>query len=333
MLDTASGVIANDDDLPVFARHGLDRAGLLREDSSWLDERLHAPTTRFLPLWMFKGRFRLEPRPALGWVEREFVNEALESGATCVFLGLDGGAARFAIDLGDGKKGDLPPALLEGAKFVDVRMMAGSLPAGDAGIIAQARALLSWHRFHQFCGRCGGKTVAHPDGYARRCSNTACNSDHFPRTDPVTIMMVTRKDANGEDQILLGRQPVFPAGVWSCLAGFVESGESLEDAARREVMEEAGINGGKVTYMASQPWPYPSSLMIGMHVEALSDNLVIDHNELEDARWFTRVEVLEMRERARNPETFIKPDASKPTLPTLVSLAWFITDQWLEETA
>ncbi|MGP9822784.1 NAD(+) diphosphatase [Salinarimonas sp. NSM] len=173
-----------------------------------------------------------------------------------------------------------------GAEPHDLRGLAtqGLVPEREIGLLAQAKSLLSWHLRHGFCANCGAPTRLSASGYRRDCD--ACGAQHFPRTDPVVIMLITRGD-----RCLLGRQARFPTGNYSCLAGFLEPGETVEDAVRRETFEEAGVRVGTVSYALSQPWPFPSSLMIGCVGEALGDALDIDREELEDARWFTRDEV------------------------------------------
>ncbi|WP_372426263.1 NAD(+) diphosphatase [Salinarimonas chemoclinalis] len=168
----------------------------------------------------------------------------------------------------------------------DLRGLAtrGLVPEREIGLLAQARSLVSWHLRHGFCANCGAPTRQSASGYRRDCD--ACGAQHFPRTDPVVIMLITRGD-----RCLLGRQARFPTGNYSCLAGFIEPGETVEDAVRRETFEEAGVRVGAVSYALSQPWPFPSSLMLGCVGEALCDALTIDHAELEDARWFSRDEV------------------------------------------
>jgi NAD+ diphosphatase len=175
----------------------------------------------------------------------------------------------------------------------------GALPGGEAGIIAQARGLLTWHARHRFCGSCGEPTRAADAGYVRRCPS--CSAEHFPRTDPVVIMLPVRGD-----RCLLGRQPTFPRGMWSALAGFLEPGETIEEAVRREVAEESGLRVGTVRYQASQPWPFPASLMIGCLAEAESEQVQVARDELEDARWFGRDE-LERALAGTHPEMFVPP--------------------------
>lgn len=186
-------------------------------------------------------------------------------------------------------------------QFVDLRSAAvkGLVPEGELGMLAQAKALFNWHRRHRFCSHCGAATASAPLGTRRDCPS--CGAQHFPRTDPVAIMLVTR-----DDSCLLGRSGRFGSGMYSCLAGFISPGETIEAAVRREVFEEAGIRVGAVSYVMSQPWPFPSSLMIGCHGEAVSAELTIDRTELEDARWFPRDEVRQMME-GRHPDGLSTP--------------------------
>jgi NAD+ diphosphatase len=200
------------------------------------------------------------------------------------FLGLIEGAPRFAVALA-------PPAIAAlqargDIALIDLRSIAmrGLLEHDHLSVLAEGRALMNWHARHRFCANCGAPTKTVDGGWRRDCP--ACKTLHFPRTDPVVIML-----AVDEARCVLGRSPRFQAGMWSCLAGFVEPGETIEDAVRRETHEEAGIVCGRVAYFASQPWPFPMSLMIGCHVEARSHEIVIDYSELDDARWFDRAEV------------------------------------------
>ncbi|MEX2647535.1 MAG: NAD(+) diphosphatase, partial [Alphaproteobacteria bacterium] len=162
-----------------------------------------------------------------------------------------------------------------------------TLPADDAAVLAHARALTTWHARHQYCGACGSPTVVREAGHVRVCANPACGAQHFPRTDPAVIMLVTYRD-----RCLLGRQKSWPDPVYSTLAGFVEPGESLEEAVAREVMEEVGVPLSEVVYHSSQPWPFPLSIMLGFSAVAETDRLVIDGSEIADAKWLTREDVL-----------------------------------------
>ena len=196
-----------------------------------------------------------------------------------VFLGLDGGRACFA-EVSPVLRGSVRPA---GPGLWRALSM---LDAEDLATYGGARSLIDWHARHRFCACCGSPTVLAKGGWQRSCQSEGCAAEHFPRVDPVTIMLVEH-----EDRLLLGRQPRFPAGNYSALAGFVEPGESIEEAVSREVLEEAGVTVRDVSYVASQPWPFPSSLMIGCHAFADDDALTIDRTELDDARWFSRSEV------------------------------------------
>lgn len=221
---------------------------------------------------------------------------ALGAGADSIFLGLQGEAARFAVALPAPAHDGHP-----GLHFTDLRSLAvqGLVAPEHLAPLAEAKALLHWHARHGYCANCGAPTSLVFGGWRRDCPQ--CRAQHFPRTDPVVIMLAVRGDL-----CLLGRQSRFIKDMWSCLAGFVEPGETIEDAARRETFEEAGIRCGKVRYFASQPWPFPSSLMIGCHIQALTSEIVVDRNELEDARWVDRAEAAAMLAR-RHPAGLITP--------------------------
>lgn len=203
----------------------------------------------------------------------------------------------FAVLLGMSEHGPViavpgaiePDDLPENIKAIDHRSVhvQGLVSPETLGELAQGASLLAWHHSHRFCGRCGGKTQMRIGGYKRSCEN--CGAEHFPRTDPVAIMLTV-----SGDKCLMGRGPHFGPGMYSCLAGFIEPGETIENAVRRETWEESGIRVGRVSYHASQPWPFPYSLMIGCFGEALNDDIEFDGKELEDCRWFSRAEVIQM---------------------------------------
>lgn len=246
---------------PFFAGQGLDRADFARADSGRIADFARSPLAREL-LWR-DGLPALDAEGALQW--REVSDPAL-------FLGLDGDAPRFSAfqqEVGAGP-----------AAFA---MLANLSPA-DAPLFAAALSLARWHSRHRFCASCGSESEVIRGGWSRKCPD--CSAEHYPRVDPVVIMLAER-----DRRLLLGRQYHYPPNRYSALAGFVEVGETIEDAVARELKEEAGIDVTDVTYVASQPWPFPSSLMVGCMSHALSDELTIDFAELEDARWFTRDEV------------------------------------------
>ncbi len=213
--------------------------------------------------------------------------ERIGTAQETVFLGTDDRGPVFGVLIDT-----LEPETLQGRDDVaalDLRSLAtqGLLDPATLGIYAEGKSLLDWHRRHGFCARCGERTTMGAAGWKRECAG--CGAQHFPRPDPVAIMLVVKGD-----RCVMGRQARFLPGIYSCLAGFIEPGETMEDAVRRELFEESGIRTGKVRYLASQPWPFPSSLMIGCIAEALTEELVVDYDELEDCRWFTREDVKHM---------------------------------------
>ncbi len=245
---------------PFFGGPGLDRADPVRGNPSALAELAARPDARSLR-WA-NGLPELDADGRLTW----------DAGPAELFLGLSGGMPRYS-------------PVIAGSSDLRAGFTAlAHLHAEDAPIFAAALSLSSWHGRHRFCAHCGAPSEPVRGGWSRRC--VACCAEHFPRVDPVVIML-----AEHEDRLLLGRQPQFPPNRYSALAGFVEVGESIEAAVARELREEAGITVRDVRYVGSQPWPFPSSLMIGCHAVALHDKLTIDATELEDARWFTRAEV------------------------------------------
>lgn len=270
-----------------FAGNPLDRADVRRRDPAWLAAAAHAPKTRYLPLWQLNVLVDGSGEaPRLGWLSPADL-ERLEVTVPPVFLGLDGeGVPHFAIDLSEVADPNHELALAGGFAFQESRSAAMSLPTGDTGIVAQARAQVNWHRSHRYCSACGEPTEQEKGGHLRSCPS--CGANHFPRTDPVAIMLIV----DGE-QCLLGQShgPLVRIGMFSALAGFIDQGESIEEAVRREILEEASVAVGDVRYHSSQPWPFPSSLMIGCHGRALSTEIEIDREEMHDVRWVPREDV------------------------------------------
>jgi NAD+ diphosphatase len=251
-----------------FAGEALDRAGPHRHDEAWLAARFADAATRVV-VASESGVLVAGERPRLLAVDE------LPGGLELVLLGVDGdGRAVFAADPGDAFAGERR----------GLRDLALVLSQAEGGMVAHAVALLNWHRRHRFCANCGAPSESREAGHIRRCP--ACATEHHPRTDPVVIMLV-----HDGDRAVLGRQPHWPAGRYSALAGFVEPGESLEEAVAREVREETGARVTEVAYRSSQPWPFPASLMLGFVARWTSGEPAIGDGELEDVRWFTREEI------------------------------------------
>ena len=283
-----------------FAINRLDRREDLRNQPNAVTALRHRSDTRIA---VVAGETpilkRLDGEALTVWFshgEAEILGPAAEE----IFMGMtEDGTPRFGRLLDKA----LAEPLKERSELLatDLRSVALKriVPEDEVGPLGEAKAVLDWHARHRFCAQCGGSTVAGASGWRREC--TSCGAMHFPRTDPVVIMLVTRGDA-----CLLARQARFAPGMYSCIAGFVEPGETLEDAVRRESWEEAGLRVGNVRYLASQPWPFPSSIMMGCIAEALGDEITLDMTELEEGRWFPREEVLQMLE-GKHPDGLACP--------------------------
>jgi NAD+ diphosphatase len=268
-----------------FSGNPLNRVSEKRIDSDWLAAKRRDPSSLVLPLWRLEplllGPAKSPPPLRLGFVRPDIMDSIPGANGPCILLGLDGDTALFAQDLPLADNPAQNPPLAGVGHFRDARTAAQMVSSRDAAIIAQAKAMIDWHLRHGFCPRCGAPTKMMDAGYRRLCEK--CNSEHFPRVDPVVIMLAIHGDA-----CLLGRGKIFPAGMFSALAGFMEPGETIEEAVARELMEEAGVKVSEVTYYATQPWPFPSSLMIGCFARAESRDIKVDENELAEARWLER---------------------------------------------
>jgi len=290
----------------------LDRAGHRRDDADWIAQALADPETLFAPVWrsrsLMKGVESGKPEAVL--LTGAAAEAVRMAGGPWAFLGFWDGRPVFTVDCSGAE--DPLPLLPDGmGGFTDLRQVAGLLPAGEASVLAHARGLMHWRTRHRFCGVCGAECAPRSAGNVMVCNG--CNAQHFPRTDPAVIMLVVRGDS-----CLLGHSHRFPnTAMYSTLAGFVEPGESLEEAVRREVQEETGVLVGDVMYHSSQPWPFPASIMLGFHAEGLSEAITIDPEELKDARWFTRDQI-------RNPA------AHGFSLPRIDSIARRLIEDWME---
>jgi NAD+ diphosphatase len=301
---------------PAFVTDILDRAAHLRHN----DEKLLALETKSSSRAYVVHRDSLvmkrdgdTPRALLS------IDEALKFGANpgTIFLGLRDGAAIFGMGISAPAveklmtRGDAAVSELRGMA------MQGVVPPEQLSAIAMAKSMVNWHQRHGFCANCGTRTAMKEGGWKRECPN--CKAEHFPRTDPVVIMLVTHGN-----KCLLGRQKQFLPGMYSCLAGFVEAAETIEDAVRREIFEESGIRCTDVNYFMTQPWPYPSSLMIGCTARATNEEIVVDHTELEDARWFDRDEARLMITR-KHPDGLAGPHP--------FAIAHHLVGRWVNEAA
>ncbi|WP_299599842.1 NAD(+) diphosphatase [uncultured Tateyamaria sp.] len=313
-----------------FGGSHLDRAAEMRGDAEAIAGALVDPTARAVLIWRGKPLIQ-RTRPA-SVVRLAMDHPACEVAdmKTAVFLGSEDSAPRFALDVSSWAPDDLDlstlggfldpteqhhPACAEDEVFAELRRTMTWLSPRDAELAATAKAVFGWHDTHGFCAKCGAASEMTQAGWQRTC--LSCGAHHFPRTDPVVIMLITHGNS-----VLMGRSPGWPEGMYSLLAGFVEPGETLEAAVRREVFEEAGIRVGPVEYLSSQPWPFPASLMFGCQGEALSRDITIDPNEIEDAIWVTREEMLA-----------IFAGEHKTVLPARKgAIAHFLLENWLADT-
>ena len=310
-------------EMVTFGGSALNRAAEMRGDAA--QQAALLARGRVLPLW--RGKPLMLDDAGLGWVASDSV--VLHHAGPPVFLGLDDDTPCFAADISDWMPeagaeavgaGFLDPSvqrhpgLPDRFGFAELRAVMLRLTPREAELAATAKAVLQWHRSHGFCAMCGAASKPVMAGWQRSCPS--CGAQHFPRTDPVVIMLVTHGN-----RALMGRSPGWPEGMYSCLAGFVEPGETVEAAVRREVFEEAGVRLGPVRYLASQPWPFPASLMLGCQAEALTDDITLDPAELEHALWITREDMVAVM-AGTHPQ--IKP-ARKG------AIAHFLIQNWLAD--
>jgi len=302
-----------------FGGSGLDRAAHLRADP---------PVGQVLAFWQGKPLLRTEGDmrvPMFLQADQAVFDSSTED---AVFLGIDDGQARFARDISEWEPAEVAESVgafsdpseqshpaIDTAVFGELRANMMRLSPRDAELIATGKALLEWHRSHRFCARCGAASTMAASGWQRDC--VTCDGHHFPRTDPVVIMLITRGNS-----VLMGRSPGWPEGMFSLLAGFVEPGETIEAAVRREVFEEAGVKVGEVGYLASQPWPFPASLMFGCQGHATSDEITIDPKEIEAAMWVSRET---MMQAMAGKVLDMKPARQG-------SIARFLLENWLADT-
>ena len=312
-----------------FGGSTLDRAGEIRSNAMAVATARSDPAARAVLFW--RGKPLITPERPAALVRLPMDHPVLQvATADPILLGREDGAARFAFDISAWAPEALDDAALGGFLdpseqhhpllpsdmiFAELRRVMTWLDARDAELAATGRAILGWHEIHSFCARCGHETQISQAGWQRLCP--ACNGAHFPRTDPVVIMLITHGNS-----VLMGRSPGWPTGMYSLLAGFVEPGETLEAAVRREVFEEAGVQVGAVNYLASQPWPFPASLMFGCAGVATNRDITIDPIEIEDALWISREEMMEVF--AGNHATILPARKG--------AIAHFLLENWLADT-
>jgi NAD+ diphosphatase len=295
----------------VYSSSPLDRVAQRREDADWIAAQLKDPEALFVPVWrtrnLVSGTADGNPEPV--YISGEMASVLRMQDGPWAFLGILDGRAVFAIDIS--ATDDPVPLLPESlGSFVDLRSVGWGVPRPEASVLAHARGLIHWRQRHKFCGVCGNACEVKSAGHVMEC--TVCHTQHFPRTDPAVIMLVHR-----EGRALLGHSTRFPkATMYSTLAGFVEPGETLEEAVRREVQEESGIVVGDVHYHSSQPWPFPGNIMLGFYAEGLSEDITIDQTELKDARWFSRQEIHDRKQLGFD-------------LPRVDSIARRLIEDWL----
>ena len=280
-----------------FAGNPINRASDKRKDDAWIAERFASDESLAFVMW--NGKPFVE-KSADGGLQIAYLPTKMADGLSggperLLFMGLWKDTAIFAVDMeGPADPADGP---LQGlGKFEDMRGLAARLPAGDAAILGTAKGMFEWRRKHKYCAACGQPSEVAEGGWKRQCP--ACKAEHFPRTDPVVIMLAVYKD-----RCMLGRQEIWPKGMFSALAGFLEPGETIEEACARELNEEAGLTTASVAYHSTQPWPFPNSLMIGLIAQVEDDNAAPDQTELSEVRWFTKAEARDLL-AGKIPDTF-----------------------------
>ena len=275
----------------------------MRQDAEWFASALDDARSRVVVVWNSRSLVAGERTIRGAFLELRELPAERRTVADLILLGRFNGANYFAYEV----EAIDPPALLAGARFEDLRLVASLLPPDEAGLLGYARALISWRRRNRFCGTCGTPTLPAKSGHVLVCTNPACRHDLFPRLDPAIIVLIT-----DGTRALLGRQASWPIGRYSTIAGFVEPGESLEDAVAREVLEETGVAVDHIVYHSSQPWPFPASLMLGFTAHAISQEIQLRDKELEDARWFTRADIV----------------GGTPLLPPRQSISFRLIEDW-----
>jgi NAD+ diphosphatase len=293
-----------------YAGLQLDRAAEKRRDEAWIVRQFNRAESRIVPVWRAQSLVAEQPEPRAVFLT---VDEVNGFDGTSIYLGEFGGAPVFAVDLSALDESSVAAEFGDRGKFIDLRAVGAMLDRQEGGMLAYARALAHWHSRTGYCSVCGAPTTSIAAGHVRKCTNPGCGIEHFPRTDPAVIMLV-----HDGDRCLLGHHVRWSIPMYSTLAGFVEPGESLEDAVAREIFEEAGVRVDDVEYHSSQPWPFPGSIMLGFYARARTTELRLDPEELQNAGWFTR-------DFLRGPH-----DPDKFRLPRADSIARRLIQDWID---
>ena len=300
----------------IFAGNPLDRGDIERRDEQLLKNMVWQDNAKFLPFHTLNPLILKKERAELAWIGNQFLNQVAKEVGDPIFLGFDNERNPcFAVDVTLAEKLSDISSFMRQADFEDGRSAAISITNEQSGILAQARSNLNWHAQNRFCSVCGTESQSQRGGLMRECGK--CKTQHFPRTDPVAIMLVYKGERCVMGQTLARSNSTF----YSCLAGFMDQGESIEEGVRREVREESGLEVGKVTYHSSQPWPFPSSLMIGCHAEAISDEIVSDPGEMSDVRWFTKEDI----------KLALKDKLDDVNIPGPIAIAHHLIKAWAYE--
>ena len=319
----------SDSEAIFYSGLNLDRASEQRKDTVWVDQQWHRPDCRVLllrndaNLMHWQVEFKSAP-VSISHSRGELKSLALQSSST-IFLGLDRDIPLFAADV-SGYAESIFDDILGGYEFIDLRQAGWLLDAQEAALLAYARGLLYWNRHSGFCSTCGSPTEMQQGGHAKLCSNLDCARTTFPRTDPAVIMLVEQWPESGPPQCLLARNARFPNRLMSTLAGFVDPSESLEETVVREVFEESGIHVSNVVYQASQPWPFPSSIMLGFRALAITTDIRIDGIEIQEADWFSAEELSGFGEWGDDDG-----DGDGYCLPRKDSIARHLIESWIAD--